>query len=39
MKMKSKTGYNVVFWAFVGITIACYIWAIISIVKLLIDIL
>lgn len=33
MKMKAKTGYKFVFWLFVIMTIAAYIWGIYSIIR------
>lgn len=32
MKIKAKTGFKVVFWAFAIFTIASYIWAIASLI-------
>lgn len=33
MKIKTKTAYKFTFWAFVGITVACYVWTIYSFVR------
>lgn len=33
MKIKTKTGYNIVFWLFVILTIAAYVWGIISVIR------
>lgn len=33
MKIKTKTAYKITFWGFVAITVACYVWAIYSLVS------
>lgn len=37
MEVKKKTMYNVVFWGWAGITVICYIWGLISMIKWIIS--
>ena len=37
MEVKKKTMYNIVFWTWAGITIICYVWGLISLIKLIVS--
>lgn len=38
MKIKAKTGYKIVFWLFVIVTIFAYVWLMISAIRYIISI-